>query len=518
MMLDGCGYGWVQELEDFNRETPQPCTALESSDAVIASTHASELWAPNLMELDYSVCNLDMDSSIGNRGMSLDIETFLDESYDFLGLPRKEDAQNRHSNPSNAMVQATSSTPAINYTFVPQADSFGEATLAIPRLTESLKALKIVQRKQRKNSRNTQGQINPWNDKTYTTVFRIEKQKQRPRTPAENANKRLIAKYGQCIPCFQSKTKVCKVIQKAPIIPRAYLTSMSTFQCSYNPENPSECCAKCLERSMRSSLSTARLPCTRIYLSEDTFSLRAQWPAELSNVGMEARTRIEMNTIWNLTMAQASIVAFEVEARQHSAIISENSPGRKLARATFGADAVPSYNASTISGIMNPGARPIVVSFPGLPIVVEVSGAEARPKLRPLAILVDLEALNLLLKRFWRGQLEQHDALDIVDALYTLQCWCEHEDRITRNGAGDQNGLPKDELSLPWITYWRYIIKSQIVTPLSAIAQIMQTRLPKTLESSLELRRIQSEEFIRREQESCDLGVSSTSTDIRMQN
>ncbi|KAF3185320.1 hypothetical protein TWF788_004639 [Orbilia oligospora] len=213
---------WVQALEDFNRGISQPCAASCLSYQETNTIHAPQYQPLDAMELDgphhasqhqpFDAMELDWPhlssgSPPSEADPNFDIDAFLHESYNILGLgPGEEIIHNAGS--QGPIVLTGFNYTTLNQNLESEYSRPSESVLAIPQSAETLKPLKVVQRKQRKYREGTRYQAETWNLEPYSKVFRLEKQKKRSRTTEENANKRLIAKFGPCLPCSRSKKKL----------------------------------------------------------------------------------------------------------------------------------------------------------------------------------------------------------------------------------------------------------------------------------------------------------------------
>ncbi|KAK6329972.1 hypothetical protein TWF718_003398 [Orbilia javanica] len=230
---------WAHELADFSYGISQPCVAIESGPPPQEADCISkdQVWSlSNTQDCSPSTST----PLIGQDDMDLDLDAFLHESYDFLGLVPREEEHGSNTGYHGLMTYTTPSCDP-GYVIPSQASSLEEAGPVLhwvspptlpqslqTRATELAKSLKLVQRKHRKSSKALQSQAEAWNNGPCTNIFRLEKQKKRQRTTDESANRRLISKFGPCIPCFQSKTKVrvavisqsCKRIGRLLVSPK----------------------------------------------------------------------------------------------------------------------------------------------------------------------------------------------------------------------------------------------------------------------------------------------------------
>ncbi|KAK6497167.1 hypothetical protein TWF506_004641 [Arthrobotrys conoides] len=406
---------WAPELEYFNCEISQPRAASNSSyqDAICAPQ------VPLVDPVEMNWHGPDPRSAIDETDPNFDVEIFLRESYDVLGLrPREEDI---HTTDFHDLVTLEGLSSIPNQTLNSQAGSQGEAIIAIPQLTDALKSLKIVQRNKGKGrgSGNTKYQAKIWNDEPYTNIFRIEKQKKRPRTKEEKANKRLITKFGPCIPCFQSKTK-----------------------CNYNVKNPNECCVACQRRKMSSSLSTYRFPCVRIYLNEDFWRFSGELPAALAGSQAELISAIEQ--LANLDCIRKRNF-YSVEFERYKSCESGGSYS-------------PVISGGTILRTISRRTIKIRSSF------------YAPPRCLLLLLTISPKFFNIILKRFWRDQLSREDISLIVDTVDIL------EDFLASIMGNTESLVGLRVPMLPIDLYSHHVLICNVLTPLTTMAKLARER------------------------------------------
>ncbi|KAF3283231.1 hypothetical protein TWF970_001209 [Orbilia oligospora] len=138
---------WIQALEDFNRRISQPCAASSLSYQETNIIHDPQHQPLDAMQLDWP--HLSSGSPASEADPNFDIDGFLQESYNILGLsPGEEVIHNVGSQNPMALTGFNSAT--LNQTPESEYSGPGEIVLAIPQSAQTLKPLKVVQRKQRK--------------------------------------------------------------------------------------------------------------------------------------------------------------------------------------------------------------------------------------------------------------------------------------------------------------------------------------------------------------------------------
>ncbi|KAF3228821.1 hypothetical protein TWF106_006342 [Orbilia oligospora] len=392
---------------------------------------------------------------------NFDIDFFQHESYNILGLGPREEIH--HNAGSQGPIALTGFNSTLNQTPESKYSGSGEIVLAIPRSAESLKPLKVVKRKQKKDRPGTMYQAKTWNEEPYSKVFRLEKQKKRSRTSEENVNKRLITKFGPCIPCFQSKTK-----------------------CSYNAENPDECCARCQRRENSSSLSSYRPPCVRIYISEDIFNTPSASILLLSTDSVLPATRYLtlgseqllppltlsgaglQNAIDELTnprsMCKKLVDMMEFQARKFTKIYSRIN-GNKSVWCKFSPEQLLSVFGGNIWRLAYTN-NSFVYVWRYYQLVYLVLLRLIRPK-----------AVNILLKSFWRGKLPLESLNGLVDMVDMLG-FILSIGYTSMEGMFDSEIYGKYFALNPIDLYWRNAFTYNVFTPLSIVVRLAQQRSP----------------------------------------
>ncbi|KAF3182070.1 hypothetical protein TWF225_006565 [Orbilia oligospora] len=426
---------WIQALEDFNRGISQPCAASSLSYQETNIIHDPQHQPLDAMELDWP--HLILGSPTSEADPSFDIDDFLHESYNVLGLgPGEEIIHNAGSQDHMAL---TGSNSTLNQTPESEYSGPGEIILAIPQSAEPLKPLKVVQRKQRKYRQGTRYQAKTWNEEPYSKVFRLEKQKKRPRTSEENANKRLITQFGPCLPCSRSKKR-----------------------CSYNSENPKECCARCQRLEMSSSLSTYRLPCVRIHLDKNILGFSGQLPAAIAGSRAYITSVVEeiINSAGNFEQ-HYDFMALKMQKRtrmKYTAISKE--------MVVFEVLQVPFSIFGSLDELPNDDTDQSKPKY-----------MFSQPIYLALLSAIHPRTINLSLNRFWQGELsldEMTQFVIMVDVLDFILCaaYCMM-DSLLDFIAGSSNGFI---LVSPISLYWRHVLISNVLTPLRIMTRLARER------------------------------------------